>query len=166
MPVWQFAKMLFTAEAHSWTRFVTMQNHYNLLYREEEREMIPFCLDQGIGVLPWSPLARGLLAGKERSKTVRAATDTYGHQLYGEQLSEADERVVESLETVAGEMGIRPAQLALGWLLQKPSVVAPIIGVSKRGQLDDALAAVEVQISSDLIVQLEKTYVPHSVAGI
>src|SRR3954462_14076377 len=93
MPAWQFAKMLYTADAHGWTRFVTMQNHYNLMYREEEREMIPFCIDQGIGVIPWSPLARGLLAGKRRTQTVRAATDTYGKQLYGEAMSEADARI-------------------------------------------------------------------------
>src|SRR4051812_34676546 len=125
MPAWQFAKMLFSADAHGWTRFVTMQNHYNLLYREEEREMIPFCLDQGIGVIPWSPLARGLLAGKARPKTTRAATDTYGHQLYGEQIGEADARVIDRLEALAGEAGIAPARMALAWLLQKPAVVAP-----------------------------------------
>src|SRR5436853_688853 len=103
MAAWQFAKMLYTADAHGWTRFITMQNHYNLLYREEEREMIPLCLDQGIGVLPWSPLARGLLAGKRRTKTVRAGTDSYGHQLYGEQASEPDARVIDTLENVAAE---------------------------------------------------------------
>lgn len=166
MPAWRFAKMLSTADAHGWTRFVSMQNHYNLLYREEEREMIPLCLDQGIGILPWSPLARGLLAGKRRPKTVRAATDTYGHQLYGEQINEADTAVIDSLEAQAGESGMAPAQMALAWLLQKPGVVAPIVGVSKRGQLDDALAAVEVTLPRETIARLEEPYLPHPVAGI
>src|SRR5256714_14428390 len=104
MPAWQFAKMLHTADAHGWTRFVTMQDHYNLLYREEEREMIPLCVDEKIGVLPWSPLARGLLAGKQRSRTVRAATDSYGHQLYGEHVGEADRRGIDSLGVLAAEV--------------------------------------------------------------
>ena len=166
MPAWQFAKLLYTADAHGWPRFITMQNHFNLIYREEEREMIPFCIDQGIGVLPWSPLARGLLAGKRRTKTVRAGTDSYGHQLYGEEVSEADALVIDALETVAGEAGIPPAQMALAWLLQKPAVVAPIVGVSKPGQLDDALAALEVHLSAELIRRLEAPYLPHRVAGI
>lgn len=166
MPAWQFAKMLFTADAHGWTRFITMQNHYNLIYREEEREMIPLCLDQKIAVIPWSPLARGLLAGKRRSKTVRAATDTYGHQLYGEQIGEADERVIDSLEAVAAEAGVAPARMALAWLLQKPAVVAPIVGVSKPGQLEDALAALELILPADTVAELERPYLPHPVAGI
>ena len=166
MPAWQFAKLLYAADAHGWPRFITMQNHFNLIYREEEREMIPFCIDQGIGVLPWSPLARGLLAGKRRTKTVRAGTDSYGHQLYGEEVSEADARVIDALETVAGEAGIPPAQMALAWLLQKPAVVAPIVGVSKPGQLDDALAALEVHLPAELIGRLEAPYLPHRVAGI
>ena len=166
MPAWQFAKLLYTADAHGWPRFITMQNHFNLIYREEEREMIPFCIDQGIGVLPWSPLARGLLAGKRRTKTVRAGTDSYGHQLYGEEVSEADALVIDALETVAGEAGIPPAQMALAWLLQKPAVVAPIVGVSKPGQLDDALAALEVHLPAELIRRLEAPYLPHCVAGI
>ena len=166
MPAWQFAKMLFTADANGWTRFVTMQNHYNLLYREEEREMIPFCLDQGIGVIPWSPLARGLLAGKRRTKTVRAETDTYGHQLYGEQINEADGRVIDSLEALASESGMPPARMALAWLLQKPGVIAPIVGVSKPGQLDDALAALDVQLPLETVARLEDPYLPHPIAGI
>ena len=166
MPAWQFAKLLFTVAAHGWARFITMQNHYNLLYREEEREMIPFCLDQGIGVIPWSPLARGLLAGKQRPKTARAATDTYGHQLYGEEITEADARVIDSLETLAAESGMPPARLALAWLLQKPGVVAPIAGVSKPGQLDDALAALEVKLTAEAVARLEQPYLPHAVAGI
>jgi aryl-alcohol dehydrogenase-like predicted oxidoreductase len=166
MPAWQFAKLLYTADAHGWTRFITMQNHYNLIYREEEREMIPFCLDQGIGVLPWSPLARGLLAGKRRAKTVRAGTDTYGHQLYGEEISDEDARVIDGLEMVASEAGVPPAQMALAWLMQKPGIVAPIVGVSKPGQLADALAALELCLSSEVIRRLEEPYVTHAVAGI
>lgn len=166
MSAWQFAKMLHTADANGWTRFVTMQNHYNLIYREEEREMIPLCLDEGIGVLPWSPLARGLLAGKRRKETVRAATDTYGQQLYGEQISEADAGVVDRLESVAAQLGLPPAQVALAWLLQKPGVVAPIIGVSKPRQLDDALAALELRLAPETVSKLEAPYIPHPVAGI
>jgi aryl-alcohol dehydrogenase-like predicted oxidoreductase len=166
MASWQFAKMLYVADANGWTRFVTMQNHYNLLYREEEREMIPFCLDEGIGVLPWSPLARGLLAGKRRAETVRAATDTYSTKLYGEQISEADTRVVDRLESEATELGVAPAQLALAWLLQKPGVVAPIVGVSKPSQLDDALAALELRLAPETVSKLEAPYIPHPVAGI
>lgn len=166
MFAWQFAKMLYAADPNGWTRFVTMQNHYNLLYREEEREMIPLCLEEGIGVLPWSPLARGLLAGKRRAKTTRAATDTYGHQLYGEELGAADARVIDSLEALANESGMPPAQMALAWLLQKPGVIAPIIGVSKPAQLADALAALEVRLAPETISKLEEAYVPHPVAGI
>lgn len=166
MFAWQFAKMLYTADANGWTRFVTMQNHYNLLYREEEREMMPLCLEEGIGVLPWSPLARGLLAGKRRAKTTRAATDTYGHRLYGEEIGDADARVIDSLEALANEAGMPPAQMALAWLLQKPGVIAPIIGVSKPQQLDDALAALDVRLGAETISKLEEAYVPHPVAGI
>jgi aryl-alcohol dehydrogenase-like predicted oxidoreductase len=165
MFAWQFAKMLYVANANGWTRFVTMQNHYNLLYREEEREMIPLCLEEGIGVLPWSPLARGLLVGKRRTKTIRAETDTYGHRLYGEEIGDADARVIDSLEAVANETGRPPAQMALAWLLQKPGVIAPIIGVSKPGQLDDALAALEVQIQPQMMARLDEPYLPHAVAG-
>ena len=166
MPAWQFAKLLYTADAHGWTRFITMQNHCNLIYREEEREMIPFCVDQSIGVLPWSPLARGLLAGKRRAKTVRAGTDTYGHQLYGEKVNDQDARVIDALEAAASDAGIPPAQLALAWLLQKPGVVAPIVGVSKSGQMEDALAALELPVPADVITRLEDPYVTHAVAGI
>jgi len=166
MPAWQFAKLLYTADANGWTRFVTMQNHYNLLYREEEREMIPFCLDQGIGILPWSPLARGLLAGKRRVKTVRAATDTYGHRLYGEQTSPADERVIERLEELATAAGVPPARMALAWLLHKPGVAAPIVGASKASHIEDAVAALAVPLDFDTIARLEGPYLPHAVAGI
>ena len=128
--------------------------------------MIPFCIDQGVGVLPWSPLARGLLAGKRRTKTVRAGTDSYGHQLYGEQLSEADGLVIDTLEAVASDEAISPAQLALAWLVQKPAVVAPIIGVSKSGQLGDALAALEMSLPTGVVRRLEESYITHRVAGI
>lgn len=165
MPAWQFSKLLYTADANGRTRFITMQNHYNLLYREEEREMMPLCLDQGIGVLPWSPLARGLLAGK-RPQTVRATTDTYGHKLYGEQTSAADAAVIDRLEQLALDAGVPPARLALAWLVQKPGVVAPIVGVSKPGQLEDALAALDLKISSETVRLLEEPYRPHLVAGI
>ena len=166
MFAWQFAKMLYIADANGWTRFATMQNHYNLLYREEEREMMPLCLEEKIGVLPWSPLARGLLAGKRRTKTIRAETDTYGHQLYGEEIGEADARVIDALEALANEVGVPPASTALAWLLQKPGVIAPIIGVSKPQQLDEALAALELRLPPETISKLEEAYVPHPVAGI
>jgi aryl-alcohol dehydrogenase (NADP+) len=165
MAAWQFTKMLYTADANGWTRFATMQNHYNLIYREEEREMIPLCLEEGIGVLPWSPLARGLLAGKRRPETIRARTDTYGKQIYGEEMSDADARVIERLEVVAAEQGLAPAQVALAWLLQKPGVVAPIVGASRPQHLDDALAALKIRLSAEAITTLEEVYVPHPVAG-
>ena len=166
MMSWQFAKMLSVAKANGWTRFVTMQNHYNLIYREEEREMMPLCAEEGIGVIPWSPLGRGLLAGKKRAQTVRAQTDTYGKTLYGDQIGEADGRVINSLEALADERGLPPAQLALAWLLKKPGVTAPIIGASKPYQLEDAVAAASLQLSSDEIARLEEHYVPHAVAGL
>lgn len=165
MAAWQFAKMLHTADGRGWSRFVTMQNHYNLIYREEEREMVPLCLDEGIGLLPWSPLARGLLAGKRRGMTARAASDTYGHRIYGEQISAADAQIVDRLESVASDRGLAPAQLALAWLLQKPGVVAPIIGASKPPQLEEAVAALEVRLDPEAISQLEELYLPHPIAG-
>jgi len=165
MAAWQFASMLSTAGANGWTRFSTMQNHYNLIYREEEREMIPLCLEEGIGVIPWSPLARGLLAGKHRPATIRAKTDTYGKQIYGEEVGEADARVIERLELVAAEQGVAPAQVALAWLVQKPGVVAPIVGASNPQHLDDALAALKVQLTAEAITLLEELYLPHAVAG-
>jgi aryl-alcohol dehydrogenase-like predicted oxidoreductase len=165
MAAWQFAKMLYTADANGWTRFATMQNHYNLIYREEEREMIPLCLEEGIGVIPWSPLARGLLAGKRRAETIRSRTDTYGKQIYGEKIGGADASVIERVEAVAAEQGVAPVQVALAWLLQKPAVVAPIVGASKPQHLDDALVALEVQLAPEAITTLEEAYVPHPVTG-
>lgn len=166
MYAWQFAKMLYVADAGGWTRFVTMQNHYNLLYREEEREMIPLCLEEAIGVLPWSPLARGLLAGKARRHTVRAETDDYGRTLYGETPAAADARVIDRLETIAQRRGAKPAQLALAWLRAKPGVVAPIIGASKLEQLEDALASLEMTLNAAELNALEELYEPHAIAGI
>jgi len=165
MPAWRFAKMLHAADTNGWTRFTAMQNHYNLIYREEEREMIPLCLEEGIGILPWSPLARGLLAGKHRPETIRAATDIYRKQIYGDEIGEADSRVIERLEAVAEGQGISPAQVALAWLLQKPGVVAPIVGASKPQHLQDALAALSVQLDAETLAALEELYVPHAVAG-
>jgi 1-deoxyxylulose-5-phosphate synthase len=165
MPAWRFAKMLHTADANGWTRFATMQNHYNLIYREEEREMIPLCLEEGIGVVPWSPLARGLLAGKRRPETTRARTDAYRKQIYGDEIGAADARVIERLEEVAAKQGVAPAQVALAWLLQKPGVVAPIVGASKPQHLEDALAALTVRLPAEAITALEEVYVPHPVAG-
>jgi aryl-alcohol dehydrogenase (NADP+) len=165
MPAWRFGKMLSTADANGWTRFAVMQNHYNLMYREEEREMIPLCLEEGIGVVPWSPLARGLLAGKSRPETPRTRADVYRKQIYGEEISTADARVIERLEAVAAQQGVAPAQVALAWLLQKPGVVAPIVGASKAQHLTDALASLPVRLPADAVTSLEEVYVPHSVAG-
>lgn len=165
MPAWRFAKMLYTADAGGWTRFVVMQNHYNLIYREEEREMIPLCLEERIGTLPWSPLARGLLAGKRKSQSTRARTDIYRKEIYGEKMSEGDAAVVERLETVAAAQGVVPAQVALAWLLQKPGVVAPVVGASTAQHLDDALAALNIRLTAEAITKLEEAYVPHTVAG-
>ncbi|MFE2520644.1 aldo/keto reductase [Streptomyces mirabilis] len=165
MFAWQFAKAQHVAETHGWTKFVSMQNHYNLTYREEEREMIPLCLDQGVGCLPWSPLARGLLAGsRERGGkrlTVRAGSDQYAEELYGD----ADFDVVDTVRAVAGERGLPPAQIALAWLLGKPAVSAPIVGATKLNHLDDAVAAVGVSLSGEEIARVEAPYRPHRVLG-
>jgi aryl-alcohol dehydrogenase-like predicted oxidoreductase len=163
---WQFAKAQYTAEKNGWTRFVSMQNHYNLIYREEEREMIPLCLDQGVGVIPWSPLARGVLAGtRTRSgerRTTRASTDHFTDYLY-EQPTDYD--VVDSAQQVAEARSVPTAQVALAWLLSKPGVTAPIVGSTKLSHLQDALAAEELTLSEDEVASLEKPYVPHPVLG-
>ena len=164
MWTWQLARMLFAAERHGWTRFVTMQNHYNLLYREEEREMIPFCRTEGIGLIPWSPLAPGALAGKRGAGTVRARTDEYAKRLY-EKSADADERVIGRVEKLASTRGVPPARIALAWLLHKPGVTAPINGTSKPHHLDDALAALAIKLTPEEIANLEEPYVPHQVAG-
>jgi 1-deoxyxylulose-5-phosphate synthase len=165
MFAWQFAKAQHTADTHGWTRFVSMQNHWNLVYREEEREMIPLCLDQGVGVIPWSPLARGLLAGNRgrggERRTVRAGSDSYADRLYDED----DFAVVDAVREVADERGLAPAQVALAWLLGKPAVTAPIVGATKLEHLEDAVAAVDVTLSDEEVARLEAPYVPHPVLG-
>ena len=165
MYAWQFAKAQHVAEMRGFTKFVSMQNHYNLVYREEEREMIPLCIDQGVGVIPWSPLARGLLAGnRERSgerKTLRSKTDTFGDSLY----TEADFDVVDAVREVARERGVPPAQVALAWLLGKPGVTAPIVGATKITHVDDAVAAEGLRLDDDEVARLEAPYRPHPVIG-
>jgi 1-deoxyxylulose-5-phosphate synthase len=162
MYAWQFAK----AQSVASTRFVSMQNHYNLLYREEEREMIPQCVDQGVGVLPWSPLARGWLAGTRtregEQRTTRAGTDAYAERLYGRP---EDFDVVDCVSEIASERGVPPAQVALGWLLHKPGVTAPIVGATKLAHLEDALAAAELKLSPEEVARLEEPYRPHPVLG-
>jgi aryl-alcohol dehydrogenase-like predicted oxidoreductase len=166
MYAWQFAKAQHTATAGGWTRFTSMQNHYNLVYREEEREMIPLCLDQGVGCIPWSPLARGLLAGnRERGgtqRTVRSASDPLAEELYGD---DDDFDVVDAVRAVAAERGLPPAQIALAWLLGKPAVTAPVVGATRLHHLEDAIAAVEVSLSDDEVARLEAPYRPHRVLG-
>ena len=168
MYAWQFARAQHVAETHGWTKFVSMQNHLNLVYREEEREMLPLCLEDGIGVIPWSPLARGLLAGNrgrgDDKRTTRAQTDAFNEVLYDD--TDADFAVVDRLLEVAGERGLPPAQVALAWLLHKPGVTAPIVGATKPGHLEDALAATDVVLSPEEIARLEEPYVPHAVSGI
>jgi 1-deoxyxylulose-5-phosphate synthase len=162
MFAWQFARMLYTSDRHHWTRFATMQNHYNLVYREEEREMVPLCLEEGVGLLPWSPLARGLLAGNRKAGTERSKQDDYAQKLY---TREADDRVVDAVQDLAKERGVPPAQIALTWLLHKPGVTAPIIGASKPNHLEDAVAALAIKLSKAEIERLEAVYVPHPVLG-
>ena len=163
---WQFAKAQYTAEAHGWTKFVSMQNHYNLIYREEEREMIPLCLDQGVGCIPWSPLARGVLAGTRTRDgarhTTRSSTDAFTDYLYDQP---TDFDVVDAVVEVAATRDVPPAQVALAWLLAKPGVSAPIVGATKKRHLKDALAAETLELSADEIAALEKPYVPHPVLG-
>jgi len=166
MYAWQFAKAQHVAERNGWTRFVSMQNHYNLIYREEEREMIPLCLDQGVGVIPWSPLARGFLTGtRTRSgerRTTRAETDKFTDSLYGRP---EDFDVADRVAEVAGDRGVPPAQLALAWLMHRPGVTAPIVGATKLEHLEDALAAAELDMADDDMARLEEPYVAHPVLG-
>jgi aryl-alcohol dehydrogenase-like predicted oxidoreductase len=161
MYAWQFAKMLHASERNGWARFVTMQDHYNLLYREEEREMLPLCEDQGIGVIPWSPLARGRLTRDWDAATARSETDEFGKRLY----AEADRAIVEAVATVAAKRGATRAQVALAWLLTKSSVSAPIVGVTRPEQLGDLLGALGVELTSEEVEQLEEPYEPHWIAG-
>jgi len=164
MMAWQFAKSLHTSDRLGLARFATMQNHYNLVYREEEREMIPLCIEEGIGLIPWSPLARGFLAGNRKGKaegdTPRARTDSFAHNLY---YAPEDYTVADRVAEVAAEAGTAPMKVALAWMLQKPHITAPIIGASKMSHLDDAVAALDVQLSAEQITRLEEPYVPHRV---
>jgi len=166
MYAWQFAKMLHAADRHGWTRFVTMQNHYNLIYREEEREMLPFCRDQGIGVIPWSPLARGFLAGNrrraDRGETVRAKTDEFAHQMY---YDDSDFAVADRAAQIAGRRGAQPAQIALAWLLSKPGVTSPIVGASKPHHLEEAVGALDLRLDEEEMRFLEECYRPHRILG-
>ncbi|KPV41813.1 aldo/keto reductase [Alicyclobacillus ferrooxydans] len=164
MYAWQFLKALNVAEKHGWTRFVTMQNYLNLLYREEEREMLPLCEEEKIGLIPWSPLARGRLTRDWDEQTARSETDEFGKSLYRE-TAEADKKVVERVAEVAAKRGVSRAQVALAWVLQKKPVSAPIIGATKMHHLEDAVAAVSLQLTPEEIQALEEPYVPHQVMG-
>jgi 1-deoxyxylulose-5-phosphate synthase len=165
MFAWQFAKALYLADHHGWTRFVSMQNHYNLLYREEEREMIGLCRAEGIGVIPWSPLARGRLARPWQGEaTKRLETDQYGKTLYS-RTQEADRKVVDRLGEVAERRGVSRASLAISWLLSKPGVTAPIVGATKPNHLPDAVTALTIQLTPEDIASLEEPYTPHPVLG-
>jgi aryl-alcohol dehydrogenase-like predicted oxidoreductase len=166
MWAWQFAKAQYVARLHGWTPFVSMQNHYNLVYREEEREMIPLCLDQGVGLIPWSPLARGFLAGnRTRDKggeTSRSRTDNYAHDLY---YRDDDFDIVDHVVALAQKRGRSPAQIALAWMLHKPGITSPIIGASKMPHLEEALAAIDIALDDDEITLLETPYQPHPILG-
>lgn len=166
MYAWQFVKMVYTQKLNGWTRFVAMQNHYNLVYREEEREMIPFCRDQGIGVIPWSPLARGFLAGNRKpdksGETARSKSDDFAHRMY---YQVNDFATLERVQALAQAHGVSNAQIALAWMLHKPGITAPIVGASKIYQLDEALAALKIQLSAEEIASLEAPYQPHPILG-
>jgi aryl-alcohol dehydrogenase-like predicted oxidoreductase len=164
MYAYQFCKALYLAERHGWTRFVSMQNHYNLLYREEEREMMRLCAEEGIGVIPWSPLARGRLTRDFDEQTFRMAHDDYGSRLH-RNLGDADRRVTEAVAAVAAARGVPRAQVALSWVAHKAPVTAPIVGASKAAHLEDAVAALSLKLSADEVARLESAYVPHAVAG-
>lgn len=164
MPAWQFLKALYTAERHGWTRFVSMQNYVNLLYREEEREMLPLCAAEGIGVIPWSPLARGRLTRDWQETSARSESDQFGKLLYS-QTEEADRLVALRLKEIAEQRGIPRAQAALAWVLQKKPVTAPIVGATRMSHLEDAAAAVLVTLTDEEIRRLEEPYVPHPVMG-
>jgi aryl-alcohol dehydrogenase (NADP+) len=161
MWAWQFSKAQYTAELHGWTKFVSMQNHYNLLNREEEREMMPLCADQGVGVIPWSPLARGRLTRDWDDTTARSETDEFGKMLY----SPDDQVIVERVAEVAAERGVPRAQVALAWMLGKPFVTSPIVGATKEQHIDDAVASVDLELTDDEIERLEEPYTPHAVVG-
>jgi 1-deoxyxylulose-5-phosphate synthase len=164
MYAWQFAKALYAVDLNGWTRFVSMQNYYNLLYREEEREMLRLCQAEGIGVIPWSPLARGRLTRDWDESSARSETDEFGKTLYAK-TAEADRKVVERVAEIASRRGVPRAQVALAWLLHKPVVTAPIVGVSKPQHLEDAVAALSLKLMHEELAELEEPYVPHAVAG-
>lgn len=161
MDAWQFAKAQYVARANGWTPFVSMQNHYNLLYREEEREMIPLCVDEGVALIPWSPLARGRLARDWDAQTARTETDEFGKSLY----VETDKQVVDAVAALAAERGLPRAQIAMAWMLSKRYITSPIFGATKAAQIDDAIAATEITLSVDEVTALEAPYAPHAVAG-
>lgn len=166
MYAWQFSKAQAVAEQNGWSKFVSMQNHYNLVYREEEREMIPNCIDSGVGIISWSPLARGFLAGnrdaKKSGETLRARSDDIAHQFY---FAETDFQVLERVTKLAGKLGHAPAQIALAWILRRPGIVSPIIGATKMNHLDDAVGALEIKLTDDDMHFLEELYQPHRVLG-
>jgi aryl-alcohol dehydrogenase-like predicted oxidoreductase len=167
MHAYQFVKMIYTQRANGWTQFVSMQNHYNLVYREEERDTIPFCIEEGIGVIPWSPLARGFLAGNrkrgEKSASLRDQHDTWGHTLY---VADEDYDVVDRVVEVATRKGVKPIQVALAWIVNKPGVTAPIVSATKLEQLDQLVEGLSVTLTPEEIASLEEPYVPHKVIGI
>jgi aryl-alcohol dehydrogenase-like predicted oxidoreductase len=166
MYAWQFTKLLYLADLHGWTRFVSMQNHYNLVYREEEREMLPLCRDQGIAVIPWSPLARGFLAGNrnksDRGETTRARTDSFAHDLY---YADADFAIAARVGELARRRNLKPMQIALAWVLSRPEVTAPIVGASKLPHLEELVSAIDIHLHSDEIAFLEEPYEPHRILG-
>jgi 1-deoxyxylulose-5-phosphate synthase len=161
MKAWEFGKALHLQKQNGWARYVSMQDHYNLLAREEEREMLPLCADEGVGVIPWSPLARGRLTRDWDEVTARSETDEFGRRLYADE----DRSIVERVADIATKRGVTRAQVALAWMLTKSVITAPIVGVTKLPQLDDAVKAVEVELSEDEVEELEKPYEPHGVAG-
>ena len=161
MYAWQFAKALAVADLNGWTRFATMQNHYNLIYREEEREMLPLCRDQGIGVIPWSPLARGRLTRDWDATSARSETDEFGRTLY----RDGDAKVVEEVARIAEARGISRAQVALAWVARQPGITAPIVGATRPAHLQDAIASLDVQLTAEEATALERPYTPHEIAG-
>src|SRR6478609_2767039 len=164
MSTWQFAKLQYTADLHGWTRFMSMQDQYNLIQREEEREMHPFCLDQGVGVIPWSPLARGRLSRPWDEATGRSETDAFGRTLY-QQDEASDRRIVEAVAGIAEERGVSRAQIALAWMLRKPAITAPIVGATRPAHLSDAVAAVGIELSDGEMERLEEPYTPRAAEG-
>lgn len=165
MYAWQFARMLAVSEQNGWSRFVSMQNHYNLVYREEEREMIPLCVDQGIGLIPWSPLARGFLTGgrtRAKDETKRAKSDDFMHHLY---YDDNDFEITDRVAEIAKERGAKPAQIALAWMLNKPYITSPIIGATRMSHLDEAVAALDIKLTADEMARLEEPYRPHPILG-